>query len=424
VSQVLSLLCMGRLELRITGLRASTIQLDGWRFPIVRVDTDEGIYGLGEARDGSDKRQLLELKPLIVGEDPRNVEHLFQKIRSRGGRGALGRHGGGVSGVEMALWDIAGKAAGLPVHRLIGGKRRERVRVYVDSGGGVLSDGSRSARYPNKGWEEAFTPEAYAEQARRSKALGFTIVKFDLGYHGLFLSIPGYALGQHTSERGFKAQVACVRAVKEILGDEVELCLDLGSEDYLASSKHMSLESAVTLCKALEPFNLLWAEDALSDAHLDSWVALTNSTTVPTLTGEDLYLRYDFLPFLQNHAIDVAHPDIATAGGILEGKKIGDLSELFGVSVAQHCAGSPVSMMANVHCAAAQPDNFIAMEFHAADLPGWESLVEGLPRPLIKNGFIDVTEKPGLGIELNEDAVRRHLAVGETYFEESPNSAR
>ena len=177
------------------------------------------------------------------------------------------------------------------------------------------------------------------------------------------------------------------------------------------------MHSAIQLCKALEPFNLLWVEDAISNAQLDAWVRLINSTTVPICTGEDLYLRYDFLPFFERHAINIAHPDIATAGGILEGKKIGDLAELFGISVAQHFGGSPVSGMANVHCAAAQPDNFIAMEFHAADWPEWDSLVKGLPKPLIKDGFLNVPEKPGLGIELNEKAVRKHLAPGETYFE-------
>jgi len=403
--------------MKIVDLKAMVIQMNGWRYPIVRIDTDEGIYGLGEARDGSDKRLLLELRRLVIGEDPTNVEKLFQKIRVRGGRGATGRNGGGVSGVEMALWDIAGKAAGLPVYKLIGGKRRESIRVYVDSGGGILPDGSRPPRYPDEGWEQAYTPEAYAEQARRRKTMGFSIIKFDLGYHGRFLDVPGYSLGQHTSERGFKTEVACIKAVKEVLCDDIALCVDLGSEDYLASSRHLALHSAIQLCKALEPFNLLWAEDALSNAHLDNWVRLTNSTTVPILTGEDLYLRYDFPPFFRRRAIDIAHPDIATAGGILEGKKIGDLAELFGISIAQHCAGSPVSFLANVHCAAAQPDNFIAMEFHAADTPEWETLVKGLPKPLIKEGFIEVPEKPGLGIELNENAIRKYLAPGETYFE-------
>lgn len=183
----------------------------------------------------------------------------------------------------------------------------------------------------------------------------------------MFLNVPGYALGQHTSEHGFKAEVTSIKAVKEVLGDDIALCVDLGSEDYLASTRHIALHSVIQLCKALEPFNLLWAEDVLSNAHLDGWVRLINSTAVPIITGEDLYLRYDFFPFFRRHAIDIAHPDIATAGGILEGKKIGDLAELFGVSIAQHCAGSLVSTMANVHCAAAQSDNFIAMEFHAAD---------------------------------------------------------
>jgi L-alanine-DL-glutamate epimerase-like enolase superfamily enzyme len=247
--------------------------------------------------------------------------------------------------------------------------------------------------------------------------MGFTIIKFDLGYHGLFLNVPGYALGQCTSERGLKAEVACVEAVKEVLDDDIELCVDLGSEDYLASSRHMTLHSAIQLCKALEPFNLMWAEDLLSNAHLDEWIRLTNSTSVPTLTGEDLYLRYDFLPFFKRHAVDIAHPDIATAGGILEGKKIGDLAELFGISIVQHCAGSPVSQIANVHCAAMQPDNFVAMEFHAADVPEWGKLVKGLSEPLFKDGFIKVPDKPGLGIELNEKFVRKYLAPNETYFE-------
>lgn len=391
--------------------------MDGWRYPIVRIDTDEGIYGLGEARDGSDKRLLLELKPLVIGEDPTDVERLFQKIRVRGGRGATGRHGGGVSGVEMALWDIAGKATGLPVYKLMGGARREQIRVYVDSGAGVLPDGSRPPRYPNKGWEKAYTPEAFAEQARRRKTMGFTIVKFDLGYHSMFLDVPGHALGQHTSERGLRDEIECVKAAKEVLGLETALCLDLGSEDYLATSRHMAVPSAIQLCKALEQFNLLWVEDAISNADLEGWARVTNSTTVPTLTGEDFYLRYDFLPFFERHAIDMAHPDIATAGGILEGKKIGDLAELFGISIAQHCAGSPISFMANVHCAAVQPDNFIAMELHAADMPGWKDLVKGIPTPLTKNGFIDIPDKPGLGIELDEKAVRKHLAPNETYFE-------
>ena len=403
--------------MKITDLRAMTIQLDGWRYPIVRIDTDEGVYGLGEGRDGSDKRLLQELRPMILGEDPTNVERIFQKIRVKGGKGATGRQGGGASGVEMALWDITGKSRGLPVHKLIGGPRRDRIRVYVDSGGGILPDGSKPPRYPEKGWERAYSPEAYAEKARRRKPLGYSIVKFDLGYHGPFLDAPGYSLGQYTSEMGFKAQVECVRAVKDVLGDGVALCIDLGSEDYLASSQHMDLSSAIRLCRALEQFNLLWAEDAISDAYVDGWVQLTNSTTVPTLTGEDLYLRYDFLPLFERHAIRVAHPDIATAGGILEGKKIGDLAELYGVSVALHCAGSPISFMASVHCAATQPDNFIAMEYHAADMSDWPTVVKDIPQPVTRDGFIDLPQKPGLGVELNEKAVRKHLAPGETYFE-------
>ena len=402
--------------MKITDLQALTIHMNGWRYPIVKLDTDEGIYGLGEGRDGSDQRLLVELKPYVLGEDPTNVERIFQKIRVRGGRGATGRQGGGVSGVEMALWDIAGKAAGVPVYKLIGGLRRKKIRVYVDGGSGKLADGTRPPRFPKIGWEEAYTPTAYAESAKFCKELGYSIVKFDLGYHNHFLNVPGYTIGQHTSERGLQAELACVHAIKEVLGDEIGLCLDLGSEDYLASARHLTLSSALQLCKSLEPYNILWFEDALSNAHLDAWIQLTRATTVPTLTGEDLYLRYDFLPFFRQHAIDIAHPDIATAGGILEGKKIGDLAELFGISIAQHCAGSPISFIANVHCAATQPDNFLALEFHAADMPNWNRLVKGLATPLVDKGFVDVPDKPGLGVDLEEKSVRRYLHDKSSYF--------
>jgi len=394
--------------LKITDLKVISLG----RASVIRIDTDEGIYGYGEAH--CPKQQVMFLKRFILGEDPTNVEKVLRKIRHRG---AFKPFGTQVSGIEMALWDIAGKAAGLPVYKLIGGKVRDKVRVYCDCGSGVRLDPEDP--------KSAFSPEAYAEKARRRLKLpqGFTILKFDIGFHGgQLLSVPGgvyeadfsYPTKGHVTERGLKAEIACVEAIKEVLGDKIGLALDCGPGQ--------SLPSAIKLAKALEPFNLVWAEDLLTGDYTpytdpEAYKILTSSTSTPILTGEQVYLRHGFRDLIEQHAVDIVAPDICDVGGLAEAKWIAEFADLYGLLIAPHNMGLPIVFMANVHAAAAMPQNFIAFEFHSADIPWWEDMVEGLEKPIIKDGFVTVPDSPGLGIELNEKVVRKHLPEGESYFD-------
>jgi L-alanine-DL-glutamate epimerase-like enolase superfamily enzyme len=160
---------------------------------------------------------------------------------------------------------------------------------------------------------------------------------------------------------------------------------------------------------------LAWLEDLVPWQYTDLWKQITDSIDVPTLTGEDIYLGEEFAKLVDRHAVDLIHPDLATAGGILETKRIGDYAHPRGVGMAMHFAGTPISFMANVHCAAAT-ENFIALEHHAVDVPWWEDLVQGVEKPLVKNGFATVPEQPGLGVELNEEVIREHLAPDSELF--------
>ena len=394
--------------MKITDLKAITLD----RFTLIRIDTDEDIHGYGEAH--CPKQQVKPLKRFIIGEDPTNVERVMKKIRFRG---AFKPFGSPISAIEMALWDIAGKAAALPVYKLIGGKVRDKVRVYCDCGAGVRLDPDDP--------KSAYSPEAYAEKARIRMKMpqGFTILKFDIGFHGRqLLSVPGgayeaeatYPTRGHVTERGLKAEIACVEAVKNVLGDKIGLAVDCGPGQ--------TLPSAIKLAKALEPFNLLWAEDLLTGDLMPytdpkAYRVLTSSTSTPILTGEQIYLRHGFRDLIEQHAIDIVAPDICDVGGLAEAKWIAEFADLYGLLIAPHNVGLPVAFMANVHAAAAMPQNFIAFEFHSADIPWWEDIVEGLEKPIIKDGFVTVPDNPGLGIELNEKAVRKHLPEGEEYFD-------
>lgn len=399
--------------MKIRDLKVATVDAPGLgRIGIVRVDTDEGIYGYGEAH--CPREHVLQLKPYIVGCDPTEVEKVMLRIRYRGG---FKPWGSAVSAVEMALWDITGKAYGLPIYRLIGGKVRDKVRVYADCGSGILLD--------KNDLSSMYTPEAYVEKAKRIMALPeiFTIMKFDIGFHGgQLLSVPDgsfeadgrYPMKGHVTERGIKSEIAIVKALKDVLGDKIGLSLDCGPGQ--------SFPSALRLAKALEPFNVFWAEDLLSGdlmpyTEVQLYRMLSMSTTTPILTGEQIFLRYGFKDLIDKHAVDIVAPDVSDVGGIAEIKWIAEFADLYGVLIAPHNYGLPIAFMANVHAAAAMPKNFIAFEHHGVGAPQWEEFVKGLEKPLIKDGFVKVPEKTGLGIEVNEEIVRKYLVEGKDFFE-------
>jgi L-alanine-DL-glutamate epimerase-like enolase superfamily enzyme len=385
-------------DLKITDMRIAVVGHGNWRWPIIKLYTNQGLVGLGEVRDGASARYALLLKSRLVGENPCNVDRLFRKVKQFGGHG---RFGGGVCGVEMALMDLAGKAYNVPAYVLAGGKYRDKIRVYSDTP--VRPD-----------------PEEMGKALQGRIDRGFTFLKMDIGVW-IAAKVKGGMVGYREREevndvmhpftgmqitdKGIDAMVEYVRTVRDIVGYEIPIATD--------HFGHIGLESCIRVGKALDQFTLAWYEDMIPWQYTDQWRQLKEAVTTPVCTGEDIYLKEGFKPLLEAQAISVAHPDLATSGGILETKRIGDMAEEYGVPMAMHQAGSPVVAMANVHCAAAT-QNFIGLEMHSVDLPWWDSLIDGVSKPVINRGYVNVPEGPGLGIELNEEAVKEHLNTAPT----------
>ncbi len=390
-------------DLKITDMRVVTITGAPMRCQILRLDTNQGISGYGEIRDGASKTYALLLKSRLLGENPCNVDRLFRKIKQFGHHA---RQAGGVCAVEMALMDLAGKAYGVPCYQLAGGKFRDQVLCYCDTDS--VPDGKEMGQRLKKRMER-----------------GFGFLKMDIGI-GLLRGVkdaliaPPGALetwtvmhpftGIQITEKGIAHLCQYAAQVREVIGYEVPLALD--------HFGHIGLESCIRLGRALDQFAFAWYEDMLPWQFTDQYVQLARSVATPVCTGEDIYLKEGFVELLKARGVSVIHPDIASSGGILETKKLGDLAQEHGVAMAMHMAMSPVAAMASVHCAAAT-ENFLVLENHSVDVPWWNQIVTGLPDPIIQNGFIQVPDKPGLGFDgLNEDLIRQHLDPREPgYFE-------
>lgn len=391
--------------LKITDLRYAVVVKPGPSpCPIIRIDTNQGVYGLGEVRDGAGPDYALMLKSRILGENPLRVDYIFQKIQQFGGDA---RQAGGVVSIEMALWDIAGKVYNVPIYQMLGGKWRDKIRIYADT-------------------TESKDPKIYAarEKARKDE-MGLTWLKMDLGIN-LIHDIPGCItrpsglsrwemfeqphpfVATEVTEKGIDKLCEYVAAVREAVGMEIPL-----SMDHLG---HIGVKSCIRLGQAYEKYNLAWIEDVIPWFYTDLLKRITTESPTPTLTGEDIYREEDFETLCVNHAVSKIHPDLSTSGGILRTHRIGDMAFRHGVPMAMHMAGTPVACMASVHCAAATR-NFLAMENHSLDVPWWQDLVEGVDKPIIDKGYITVPEKPGLGVTLNEDLVRQHLKPGTGFFE-------
>ncbi len=392
-------------ELKITDMRIAWIHEAPMRVPLIRIDTNQGISGYGEVRDGGDKRYALMLKPRILGENPCNVDKIFRKIKQFGGHA---RQAGGVCGVEMALWDLAGKAFGVPVYQMLGGKFRDTIRLYADT-------------------PQTSDPQVFGERLKRRTEQGYTFLKMDVGI-GLVEKIPGTIsrplgtssrdfgrtqhmfTGMELTDKGVELMAEYVAKVRDVVGIEVPLAAD--------HFGHIGVNSCIRLGRALQKYNIAWLEDMIPWEHTELWKQITDAVDIPTLTGEDIFLKEPFKALCEKHAVDMIHPDLASSGGILETKKIGDMAQEYGVPMAMHFAGSPISFMANIHCAAAT-ENFVALEHHSVDVPWWEDMVTGPPKPLVKNGFAAVPNLPGLGVEIVEEVVKQHL-LEPGYFEPTP----
>jgi L-alanine-DL-glutamate epimerase-like enolase superfamily enzyme len=411
--------------LRITDMRYCVLQLaeDGSRNTIIRIDTNQGISGLGEVRDAADERYALFLKSRILDENPCNVEMLFRIIKQFGSHG---RQGGGVSAVEMALWDLVGKAYGVPCWQLLGGRYRNKVRLY--------------SYLPVHNWAKMDTEKFKKEVKQRMDEQGYTWLKF---YPSLetISHIPGVTVNSkfwtaprdydYTSynrtkqpftqlqltEKGIEETAKYVDFIRSVTGYEIPLSAD-GFGNY-------DINNCIRLGKALDPYRLAWLEDMLSWEMTDQLKVLTEAVETPTLTGEDIYLKNEFMKLCDAHAVDIIHPDLHTAGGMMETKKIGDYAEEKGIAMAIHCSSTPVGFMASAHCAAAT-QNFLALEMttQAVDNPWWENLVKTTDgRKLVENGYANVPDSaPGLGIELNDDEIRKHpYPADKSFFAPTPD---
>ena len=388
--------------------------------PVVRITTNEGISGYGQAETSKKylKPFVLFYKDYLIGEDPTNVERCMMKIRRMG---AFKPYGAAVSAIEMALWDIAGKASGLPVYKLLGGKVRDRVRIY--NGGVARTNPSRAS-------DTGIEPEYYAETVARMKAAkeGFTIIKMGIGFHSsMGAKAPNFFYGDPVgpknpphanrgplTEQGLKRIIACVEAMKKVLGDEIGLALDCGPGFMLAD--------AIRLCRALEPYNLMWMEDLLTGDYrpyvmADDYLELTRSTTVPIHTGEQIYLRQNFRELIEKNAVRVIGPDVADVGGMAELKWIAEFADLHGIQMAPHgIFDGLIGNAAQVHVAATMPQNFIAFEYSIGNPEWWYDIIEGLPDPIVKNGHIEVWDRPGLGVDFIVKEAKKYLSEEDKKF--------
>ncbi len=394
--------------MKITDLKCTVLGEN----PVVRITTDEGISGLAPVESYKPylKPHVLFYKDLIVGADPTNVEQIMLKIRRLG---SFKPWGSAVSAIEIALWDILGKVTGLPIYKLLGGKVRDRVRVY-----------NGAIRFPMNGQ----SPDDYAENMARMKASpeGFTIIKQGIGFHSdMVKDVPDFFYGdiqvggRHPNrgpltERGLKHVVACVEAMKDVLGDQIGLALDCGPG--------WTISDAIRLAQALEPLNLLWLEDLITGDYTpyvlpELYREVTLRSSTPIHTGEQIYLRHNFKSLIETNAVNIIGPDPCDIGGLAELKWVAEYADLHGIMIAPHGTGDGVlGLAALVQVAATLPQNYIAFEYPIGRPDWWYEIVDGLPKPIVKDGFIEVWDRPGLGIEIIPEAARRYLPPEDADF--------
>ena len=411
-------------ELRITDVEFADIKDAPMSCVLLKIKTNQGLEGYGEIRDGADRIYGQMLVSRIIGQNPCDIDKIFRRIKQFGGPA---RQGGGVCGIEVALWDLAGKAYGMPIYQMLGGKFRDTIRVYCDTDNDGKADG-----------------HAMGKRIIERMDLGFTFVKMDLGINlldgtpgtlnaplGLLEKmhkdshegwatrgamdmesiekrIKGYDAynvmhpftGIQITEKGLDIMEKYVHDVREVIGYEVPLALD--------HFGHIGIDSCIRLGKRLENYNIAWLEDMVPWQLPELFRRLNSEVNIPICTGEDIYLKEGFKPLLQNGGVSVIHPDVLSSGGILENKKIGDMAQDYGVAMAVHMAESPIACLAAAHSVAAT-ENFLALEFHSVDVPWWNDMVVSNYKSIIDHGFITLNNDPGLGITaVNDEVLEAH----------------
>ncbi len=367
--------------MKITAITTTTVnaRMRNWIF--VRVETDQpGLYGLGEATLEFQTRAVVgaveDLTPLILGQDPRNIEHLWQVLFRhpffKGGIVTMSA----LSGIDQALYDLKAKDLGIPLWQLLGGQCRDRLRMYDHLGAGASDSVYNSAQ-----------AEAFAEKAARSKADGFSAVKI-------------LAVGRTAPLDGLAAlreAEALMAAAREGAGEDMDIMVDLHGRTTAAM--------AIQYAEVLAPYRPWFLEEPCQPEDHEGTARVARSTSIPIAAGERLVHRREFLPFLQSGAIAVAQPDVCHAGGLTEVRRIAALCDTFGVSMAPHNPLGPIATMVNIHLGFATP-NFLIQEVMRADVPWRDEIIAGVT-PII-NGHVAPSQAPGIGVEIDFAAAARH----------------
>jgi gluconate/galactonate dehydratase len=401
--------------MKITDMRTAIVKVDDFfKWIFIKVYTDEDITGVGEASGVMSfarevKTAVEEFKPMLIGEDPLNTERLFQKMLrqfpslpdwSGAGMFRSGPSADAAAGIEIALWDIKGKYLNCPVYSLLGGKFRDKIRLYSDLHAEKAEmEGSYSKTQINV--------HGYINRAKEAIEKGFNAIKFDIDEHVPQSMMPSTYERDHwngsLNNTEIEKKAGIIAAVREAIGYDIDLAIDC--------HWYYNTNSAIRLAKELEGLKLMWIEDPVPYSNMEAMKKITESVETPVLTGECLRNRHEFKDLIVNQAADIISPDIP-CNSLQEVKKIADFADIYFTPVAPHNVGSPVATMAATHVCATIP-NFMILEYHHLSLPWWEKLIK-TDRPLIENGYVKVLDKPGLGIELNEEELVKHLDEGET----------
>jgi galactonate dehydratase len=357
--------------MKITDIKTFLVGAGGRNWVYVKVLTDQGLYGIGEAYsagpDEATVKVIEDFKLWLIGQDPRNVQYLFDIMYN------TTRFPGGLivnsamSGIEHALWDLAGKSAGVPVWALLGGRVRNSIRAYQSIGGSAPREAAESA-------------------ARMVEKYGYTALKMGIT-----------APGDMPQNQALRLSAERVRAVREAVGPDVDIGVDV-------HAKFVEVERAIRLARAIEPYNPMWLEEPIRPENVAAMKKLSDHVNIPLASGEANYMIHEFRPIIDAQAVDFVQPDICCCGGVLTMKKIAAMAEAQYMRVAPHNPMSPLATAVNVHFAASTP-NFHVLEYHAPDAGAYKDVLKE-PLMVKKDGYIDIPNKPGWGVELNEEAFK------------------
>ena len=370
--------------MQITALKTVVVNAEMRNWVFVKVETDQaGLFGWGEASLEWKTRAVVgaveDFAPMLIGEDPARIEHIFQKLyrQSFWRVGVIGLSA--ISGIEQALWDIKGKALNLPVYELLGGRVRDRVRMYTHLGGGDMRAVYETHSSPD--------PAIFAERAAEVVAKGYTAVK-------VLITPPTETLN---SIAAYRYAERAMRAMRDAVGDDVDIMVDCHGRHAPAN--------ALEFCRVLAPYRPYFVEEPVPPENVDAMAEVRRSSPVPIATGERLLTRHDFRPLFEKQACDVIQPDLCHCGGLWEAKKIAAMAEAYYLGVAPHNPLGPVANAAALHFALSTP-NFLIQEDMLGDVPWrWEVVRSSLAT---RDGYWLPTSAPGLGIEIDEAAAARH----------------